>query len=205
MKSSSRRTFLKAAAISAGFIGLRSFARAHLPKKPSPFPKGPTQPSTFPGSAAKGYGPLKPDPEGILDLPEGFSYKIISRTGEIMDDGLHVPGAHDGMAAFTGPNGLTLLVRNHEISPERNELSPYGSDNALWEQMDQSKVYDPTGGKPICFGGTTTLVYDTRKQELILHYYSLAGTIRNCSGGPTPWGSWVTCEETVLKADEVIK
>ena len=26
---------------------------------------------------------------------------------------------------------------------------------------------------------------------------SLAGTQMNCSGGMMPWGSWVTCEETV--------
>ncbi len=198
MKKPSRRTFLKAAAISAGFIGLRSFARG-------PFVKGPTQPATSPESKAKGYGPLIPDPEGILDLPEGFSYKIISRTGEMMDDGFHVPGAHDGMAAFTGPDGLTLLVRNHEINPERNELSPYGNDNELWEKINKEKLYDSAGGKPLCLGGTTTLVYDTRKQELIRHYYSLAGTVRNCSGGPTPRGSWVTCEETVLKANDVFE
>jgi len=198
MKKPSRRTFLKAAAISAGFIGLRSFARG-------PFSQGPTQPATLPKSKAKGYGPLIPNPAGVFDLPEGFSYKMISRTGDRMDDGFHVPGAHDGMAAFTGPNGLTLLVRNHEISPERNELSPYGSDNELWGEMDQSKVYDPANGKPLCLGGTTTLVYDTRKQELVRQYYSLAGTVRNCSGGPTPWGSWVTCEETTLKANEIFE
>ena len=39
----------------------------------------------------EGYGPLKPDPNGVLDLPEGFSYRIISQGGETMDDGLLVP------------------------------------------------------------------------------------------------------------------
>ncbi|WP_425567615.1 alkaline phosphatase PhoX [Nonomuraea dietziae] len=30
---------------------------------------------------------------------------------------------------------------------------------------------------------------------------SLNGTQMNCSGGPMPWGSWVTCEETVNGPD----
>jgi secreted PhoX family phosphatase len=33
-------------------------------------------------------------------------------------------------------------------------------------------------------------------RELIKDFNSLAGTIRNCAGGPTPWGSWISCEET---------
>ncbi|MEV7888492.1 Tat pathway signal sequence domain protein, partial [Streptomyces sp. NPDC088357] len=39
----------------------------------------------FTGTAAAqnlghtGYGPLVPDPNGLLDLPEGFRYKVLSR------------------------------------------------------------------------------------------------------------------------------
>jgi hypothetical protein len=37
------------------------------------------------------YGPLVKDPAGVFDLPEGFTYKVISQTGDLMSDGLLVP------------------------------------------------------------------------------------------------------------------
>ena len=126
-------------------------------------------------------GALVPDPQGILDLPTGFQYRILSRVGETMNDGHLVPNQHDGMAAFAGQDGKTILVRNHEVHPLQavNQLS---SDIS---QYDRS-----------CSGGTTTLIVD-RDRNLEKHYLSLAGTNRNCAGGTTPWGSWISCEEEV--------
>lgn len=124
-----------------------------------------------------GYGPLVPDPNGLLDLPRGFQYRALSRTGEPMNDGTPVPGNHDGMATFPGPNNTTILIRNHELSPTSGT-----------EVLGQPE-YDN-----LCKGGTTTLIVDPDRQ-LIRHYASLAGTFRNCAGGPTPWGSWISCEE----------
>ena len=126
-------------------------------------------------------GPLVPDPQGILDLPAGFKYKIISRVGETMNDGHIVPNQHDGMAAFPGKNGQTVLVRNHEVHPLQ----------AINNLKDDIPQYDRS-----CSGGTTTLIVD-RERNLTKHYLSLAGTNRNCAGGTTPWGSWISCEEEV--------
>jgi len=49
------------------------------------------------------------------------------------------------------------------------------------------------------------LIYDTRSRTLESHYLSLTGTIVNCAGGPTPWGSWISCEESSQLADEVYR
>src|SRR4030095_15402808 len=94
-------------------------------------------------AAPYGYGPLLSDPNKILDLPKGLSYKVISRTAERMDDGLLVPGMHDGMAAFPGPQGKTILIRNHELSPENIKHSPYGERNQLLRNLAYEQPYHP--------------------------------------------------------------
>lgn len=128
-----------------------------------------------------GYGSLQPDPNGLLELPPGFQYRAFSRTGDMMSDGNLVPGNHDGMAAFPGARGSTILIRNHELSPNSVRVPKV--------EAPEAKQYDP-----LCRGGTTTLIVG-RNRELIEDYASLAGTYRNCAGGPTPWGSWISCEE----------
>ncbi|MEQ9569565.1 MAG: DUF839 domain-containing protein, partial [Longimicrobiales bacterium] len=183
-----RRRFLGAAAVSLGLAGLRSLFDAERLLAVHPTDR---------------FGPLVDDPEGILALPEGFSYRIVSRAGDRMNDGLIVPTAHDGMAAFPGPDGLTLLVRNHEVSwGAPADRGPFGEGHRLLETIDPDRIFDPGTGAGPALGGTTTLLFDTRTQRLVGHRLSLVGTVRNCAGGPTPWGTWVTCEETVQRAGD---
>jgi hypothetical protein len=175
--------------VTAGFAGLHALTgRSSLQALAS-------------SDASAGFGPLVSDPKRILDLPAGFTYRVVSRTGEEMDDGFLVPGKHDGMAAFPGPDGLTVLVRNHEVTGPAHRQGPFGPRAELFDTVDRSMVYDAGKKKGPLNGGTTTLVYDTKQQKLVRHFLSLVGTERNCAGGPTPWGTWVTCEESVSRDD----
>jgi uncharacterized protein len=187
--STSRREFLRqSSAYSLGFLALR-----HCVQTAAAAGIADNLPAT------PGYGPLVKDPKGLLDLPAGFSYKIISRAGDAMDDGLLVPGKADGMATFAGPAGLSLVVRNHELLPYEGP-SPFGERAELLEGFDATRMYDRGRGRKPHAGGTSTLVFDTQRQEVVRQFLSLAGTCRNCAGGPTPWNSWITCEETVIVA-----
>mgnify|MGYP006268131819 CR=1 FL=1 len=186
--SASRRDFLKQASLaSLGFMGLNLFACGG----------GGEAAAGRSRRLAQGFGPLVSDPNGLFDLPEGFSYRVISRWGDAMDDGLLLPNRADGMASFPGPAGKVLLVRNHEISSDDRASGAFGEGYEHLSRLGADRFYDFGQGTLPALGGTTTVLFDEATQQVERQYLSLAGTIRNCAGGPTPWGSWITCEETV--------
>ncbi|MDC0602056.1 DUF839 domain-containing protein [Aliiglaciecola sp.] len=137
-------------------------------------------------------GPLVPDPSGILDLPAGFSYKVISKLGDSMIDGLKVPDRADGMGCIALDSERVALIRNHELQPKHK-----AAKDVEYTPEQIAKSYDlDADGSPVT-GGTSTLIYNLKTQKTERQFMSLIGTIRNCSGGTTPWGSWLTCEESV--------
>ncbi|UFR06264.1 PhoX family protein [Streptomyces sp. Go40/10] len=137
------------------------------------------------GPGRTGYGPLVPDPNGLLDLPKGFRYTVLSREGDQLRSGEGlVPSNHDGMAAFAGRAGRTHLVRNHENRVTARIPVPTVS----------GLTYDPAGK-----GGCTALTLDA-DDRVLSERVAIAGTAVNCAGGRTPWGTWLTCEETEDRA-----
>lgn len=136
-----------------------------------------------------GYGPLRTDPEGMLALPAGFSYRVLTHSGVTrLESGEFTPSDHDGTATFEGPRGTTLLVNNHELDGPRADY-PYPVPLA------EGLVYDPAAA-----GGCT--VVETHRDGRTAEWVGIAGTSTNCAGGRTPWGTWLTCEENSDRAGQ---
>ena len=205
-----RRKFLRQAAVGAGALWVTSLQDFAVRKAfGAPYVGG------------SPYGPISPTLDQttglpLLQLPSGFRYLSYGMTGDIMDDGVATPSLHDGMAVVKG-----IGFGGRMSGPVKKALGGFHQRHLSWwddwverkhgrrspSRLILVRNHEQAGGLPYLnnpsityrntgAGGTTNLVFDTVNGEFEKSWSSLAGTIRNCAGGLTPWETWVTCEET---------
>lgn len=110
-------------------------------------------------------------------------------------------GSLDGLAADA--NGVVLAEGfTSRIVATSGEPVP-GSDytwhvfpdgGACFDHPDGGWVYASNSEVPDGGGGVGALVFDS-DAKVVDAYRLLSETSRNCAGGPTPWGTWLTGEE----------
>ncbi|MCA9574167.1 MAG: DUF839 domain-containing protein [Polyangiales bacterium] len=112
------------------------------------------------------HGALQPANEFGMRMPAGFTGRVIATSGQPV------------------------------IAGEDYMWHPFPDGGATFETTDQGYIYVSNSEFPIIRGrsGVGAIRFD-RNGNILDAYPILTGSTWNCSGGPTPWGTWLSGEE----------
>lgn len=115
-----------------------------------------------------------------LIIPAEHKYQLILKEGDNYTEGGGLVGGQNDFTAYvpkTASSTNGYLSVNHETNPGGVTMAEinYNASTKLWQL--------------------------TRSRAVSFSAPSLVQTIRNCSGGVTPWGTVVTAEESVTSND----
>ena len=113
------------------------------------------------------YGPLQPFDQNGIALPQGFTSREIARGGMVV------------------PTEAPSVPYVWHFATDGQATFPTADGG--WILVSNSEI-------PGTLGGSSAVEFDPQGR-VERAYRILAGTGSNCAGGPTPWGTWLSCEE----------
>jgi hypothetical protein len=155
------------------------------------------------GAAAKKRPPGHPqtDPAGIIDLPAGYSYKVIATSCttpvRLTESGGTdvMPEDFDANVLVRGPEGRLWLLSNHELTQPR--AGDFQGDAGKCHVDEQTPGDADSDG----WGSVSRITLGKDGSSVQLAEVITTGLHNLCAGALTPWKTFLTNEEFPFLAD----